>query len=188
MAPSWAASARAAAGAASESVRPRGSDPLLGARFRVEIHSINVAGFSEVSGLEAQVEVEEYQEGGENTHTHRLPTRVTYPNLVLRRGFVDARLWAWFYQTARIVDIRMRSGGASGRSSADGSGESDDEKYNVALVLCDTAGADVCRWGFRNAYPVRWEGPGLQADQGAVAVEAVELTHEGLMYEGVPPG
>lgn len=176
-----------AGGKASQGARPRASDPYLGARFRVEIDSINVAGFSEVSGLEAQVEVEEYQEGGENAFTHRLPTRVTHPNLVLRRGFVDAQLWTWFYRTTRAVDVRKPAGGEGENEGAEESAPPGVQRCHVAVVLCDPAGADVCRWGFADAYPVRWEGPGLQADQGAVAVEAVELTHEGVTYEGVPP-
>lgn len=186
MTPAWDAGMQAGENAARESARPRTPDPYLGVRFRVEIDSINVAGFSEVSGLEAQIEVEEYQEGGENTYTHRLPARVTYPNLVLRRGFVDSQLWTWFDRTASAVDVRKGSGGEGG--SVDDPERSGSQRYDVGVVLCDPTGADVCRWGFAKAYPVRWEGPGLQADQGAVAVEAVELTHQGMTYQSVPSG
>jgi phage tail-like protein len=144
-------------------------------RFRVDIDSVGVAGFSEVSGLEAEVETEEYREGGVNTHTHRIPTRVTYPNLVLRRGVAAPHeLWEWLRRTAAVVDIPKQ---------ADGDGERrrlQPQRKDLQVVLLDPTGADACRWAFRRAYPVRWEGPELRADQGTVAIETLELTHEGV--------
>lgn len=153
--------------------RPR--DPYLGTRFRVEIDSVGVAGFSEVTGLEAEIETEEYREGGVNTHVHRIPTRVTYPNLVLRRGVAAPHeLWEWLRRTAAVVDVPRQADGDGARPRLAA------QRKDLEVALLDPTGAVACRWEFLGAYPVRWEGPELQADRGTVAIETLELTHEGV--------
>lgn len=143
-------------------------DPYLGFRFRVEVDSLVVAGFSEVTGLELGMQPEEYEEGGVNTHTHRLPTRYTQPNVVLRRGLTDSReLWDWI---ENAVNGRI-------------------ERRNGRVILLDSTGELSWGWSFRDAYPVRWAGPELRADQGAVAIETLELAHEGVTkMNGLPGG
>ena len=134
-------------------------DPYLGFRFRVEMDGLLVAGFSEVSGIEIRMEPESYDEGGRNGRQRQLPTRYTHPNLVLERGLTDSReLWEW---TKNAIDGRI-------------------ERKNGRILLLDTAGETSWDWVFTDAYPVRWTGPTLQADQGAVAVETLELVHEGF--------
>lgn len=135
------------------------TDPYLNFKFRVEIDAIIVAGFTDVSGLEAEMKPEEYEEGGVNTHPHRLPGRFEYPNVVLTRGLTDyAGFWSWIE--------RVRS-------------ESVDRKH-VSIYLLDADGTQRWGWEARNAYPVTWRGPEFRADDGAVAMETVELAHEGL--------
>ena len=136
-------------------------DPYLAFRFLVEVEGLIVAGFSEVSGLEAEVEPFDYHEGGVNDHVHRLPGPATYPNLVLRRGLTDFdNLWSWHQDVRRGV-IRRRNGSV--------------------LLYGDLAeGQALWRWNFVGAYPVRWVGPELRADAAAVAVETLELAHRGL--------
>jgi hypothetical protein len=76
--------------------RDGSKDPYLGCRFVVEIDSLTVGGFSEVSGLVVEVETEDYQEGGVNDYVHKLPKGIKYPNLVLKRGITDSdELWKW---------------------------------------------------------------------------------------------
>ena len=141
----------------------RRQDPYLGFRFRVELGSRFVAGFSEVSGLEIQMEPEEYEEGGLNSHTHRLPTRYSQPNVVLKRGLTDSRkLWEWI-TSALNENIERKSG---------------------RIILLNSAGEQSRDWSFTGAYPVRWAGPELQADQGAVAIETLELAHDGFATVG----
>ena len=65
-------------------VRPL--EPFLAFNFAVEIEGLLVGGFSEVSGLESTIEVEEYREGGVNGFVHKLPGATTHANLVLRHG------------------------------------------------------------------------------------------------------
>jgi phage tail-like protein len=139
------------------------TDPYVGFRFLVEIDSLVVAGFSEVSGLETEMSPEEYEEGGVNRFTHKLPGRVSHPNLVLRRGLTDSRaLWAWMQETV----LRVGDGSVPRR--------------NVRVMVLDSTGAESRAWVFLNAYPVKWTGPELSAGDASVAIESLELVHEGL--------
>ena len=141
--------------------------PYLDYRFAVELDALIVAGFAEVSGLERELETEEYEEGGVNHFTHSLPTRVSYPTLTLERGVTDStELWDWAERAANGLI----------------------ERKNVRVIILDEQGQEARGWEFRDAYPVRWAGPELSAEQGAVAMEALELTHRGISrLEGLPP-
>lgn len=143
-------------------------DPYLDFRFQVEIDSLVVGGFSSVSGLEAELETEQYQQGGVNDHSETLPKRFGHSNLTLERGLTDAvELWGW------VRNVRR------GRF----------ERKNVRVVLLDERGAETWGWECRNAYPVRWAGPELSGDGNSVAVESLELAHDGVRrMEGMPTG
>lgn len=133
--------------------RPNGSF-----RFRVELDGIEVAGFSEVSGLQAETEYEEYFEGGLNSHPHRFAKRTKYPPLVLKRGVTDAwELWEWYEDVINGKIVRKTG----------------------AIAMVDLAGNELRRWDFSGAYPVKWHGPDFNASQSAVAIETLELVHDG---------
>jgi phage tail-like protein len=138
------------------------TDPLLAFRFEVRIGGLAVGGFSECSGLQLETDVQDYPEGGVNGYVRKLPTRTRQANLRLRRGIVDRTLWDWYYELTQGV-VRRRSG---------------------SVVVHDPSGADaVAVWRFDNAFPAKWLGPELNATQNQVAVETVELCHEGLVRE-----
>ena len=143
-------------------------NPYTGYRFLIQIESLIVAGFSQVTGLEVRMEPESYQEGGVNTHSHKLPTRYEHGNLELRRGLTDSQgLYRWI-QDGVSGQIRRRDG---------------------IIFLLDSEGLPSWGWAFRNAYPVRWAGPELQAEQASVAIETLELAHDGLSkVPGLPAG
>src|SRR3546814_11081251 len=63
--------------------------------------SLPVAGFTEVSGLDVEIEILEHVEGGLNDHVHRLPTRAKTGTLTLKRGIVDRRVWDWCWDTVQ---------------------------------------------------------------------------------------
>src|SRR4051794_24639341 len=112
------------------------SDPYLAFNFLVEIDGLAVGGFDEVTGLQAEVEVFDYREGGQNEFVHRLAGPVRYPaSLVLRRGLTAADTFvSWFEEVAREL-VTRRSG---------------------AIVLLDAAVGHAWRWNFYGAYPIRW--------------------------------
>lgn len=134
-------------------------DPYLAYSFIVEIDGLASGGFSEVTGLGAELEVTDYREGGV-TLMHRLPGPTRHSgNLVLRRGLTDAtELWDWWRDAAAGV-IRRR---------------------NASVLLLGGRRTVVRRWDVVGAYPVRWVGPELRAGTPAVAVETLELAHRGL--------
>jgi phage tail-like protein len=133
--------------------------PFGAFNFAVEIEGLLVGGFSQVDGLESDVEVEEYREGGVNGFVHKLPGHTSHANLVLRHGLTAvSTLWNWYDSTSRGVISRR----------------------NGTIMLLDRRQIPVMWWNFRNALPVRWSGPALNAQSDEVGVESVELIHEGL--------
>jgi phage tail-like protein len=137
------------------------NDPYLAYNFLVEIEDLIVGGFTEVTGLEVEVEVEEYAEGGQNEFVHKLPGRTKYSqNLTLKHGLTDIdTLWNW-HQDVTQGKIERRNG---------------------SIYLLDALGLPAMWWDFREAYPVKWTGPQLQADSATVAVETIELVHRGIV-------
>lgn len=134
-------------------------DPYLAFNFKVEIRGLVVAGFSEVSGLQAETEIEDYREGGLNNYVHKLAKLTKYPNLVLKRGLTDSDVfWQW-YQKVIAGSIQRQNG---------------------SVILLDTTSAEKWRWNFSQAYPVKWVGPDFKADGNSIAIETLELVHNGI--------
>jgi phage tail-like protein len=134
--------------------------------FKVEIGTnLEIGEFRECTGLSAEREILEYTEGGNNDFVHKLPGRVKFPNLVLKRGITDQKkLLKWFWDT---------------RSSP--------KLATVTVTLFDSTGTDARMWAFENAYPVKWAGPNLNAGSDAAATETLEIAHGGFaggMVEG----
>jgi len=135
----------------------------------VEINGVVVAEFTEVSGLEAEVEVFEYIEGGNNLFTHKLPGRVKYPNVTLKHGITDTTdLWDWFYM---VMNRKAEEG------------KEPIEHKNITLVQYNDSVTVKRRWHLANAYPVKWTGPSFKADENAITIEAIELVHQGLTMD-----
>jgi len=135
-------------------------DPYLDFNFLVEIDSVTVAGFSEADLPEGRIEAVAYREGSDKTSAARLlPGRVEYGPLVLRRGFNgDGQLFQWWQAVAQgTVDRR-----------------------NVSVVLLDEQRQQVARWNLHRAWPSKWTGPALRALGNEVAIETLELVHEGI--------
>lgn len=124
-----------------------------------DVLSSALAGFSECSGLELSMQPEEYKEGGNNAAVLKFPSRITWGNLTLRRGLgVSTDLWDWHY------------GFVEGRG----------KRRDGVIVLLDEARQPARMWCFRRALPVKLSGLQLNASQSAVAIEAIEIAHEGI--------
>lgn len=134
-------------------------DPYRNFRFLVQIDGFSQAGFSECSGLASEIAVIEYREGGEATSARKLPGRVSFHDITLKRGVTNSReLYDWHLAALQgQVDRR-----------------------NVVIVLMDEAGNEVARWRIRNAWPRKWEGPNLNAMGNDVALETLTLTCESI--------
>ena len=124
-----------------------------------------MAAFSEVSGLELSMEVEEYHAGGFNDGVLKFPGRVKWSNLVMKRGLLAKRdpmdtsdLWTWY------------------EAYLDGRGV----RKDGIIVLLDQDRKPKITWSFRRGLPLRWSGPSLNATQSQVAIETIEIAHEGV--------
>jgi phage tail-like protein len=135
------------------------SDPFPSHIFAVEIGGVVMATFSECSGLQGEVEVFEYQEGGENGYVHRLPGRTKWTNLSLKRGLTDCpSLYEWYSDALRNKIVRQE----------------------ISVVVYNQGGTEVRRWNVRAAYPVKWVGPQLKAGASEIAIETLDIAHHGI--------
>ena len=135
-------------------------DPYGNFNFLVEIDGITRAAFHEASGFDSSVDVIEHREGGDATTPRKLPGMAKYANIVLKRGITDdAQLFQWHRD---VVNGTV-------------------QRKNGSIVLLDNAGAEKVRWNFFNAWPAKWTGPSLTAEGNDVAIETLELAHEGLV-------
>ena len=145
----------------------RGPDPSPSFRFHVKIDGVDVARFSECNGLDFDMEVFDYKEGGLNSRLHRLPGRWKYTNLNLKKGIAkDGKpLWDWVQEVVK--------GSNTGQFST----------HPVTITLYDVTGKTPLReWNYVDAYPIKWAASALSADQNAIAIETLTLAHQGLDF------
>ncbi|MBK1699388.1 phage tail protein [Thiococcus pfennigii] len=137
-------------------------DPFGAHSFLVEIDGIARAAFQQASGFDSTVEVVEYREGGDNQTTQKLPGRVTYSNIQLKRGVTDdLDLHDWHQKVVAGEDMK-------------------NVRRNGSIVLLNRRGDEVARWNFVRAWPTKYDGPDLNAEASEIAVETLELAHEGV--------
>jgi len=141
----------------------RDIDPYASFNFLLEIDSVQVGGFAECSGLQVDIKTFDYKEGGRNNSTLKFPEHASYGNVTLKCGVtVSNQLIGWQLDAAA---------GRFGRSS---------EGENFAIILRDEQGNAVKRWNLVRAFPVSWKGPDLKATGGEIAIESLEIAHEGI--------
>jgi phage tail-like protein len=135
-------------------------DVFISYKFWVEIESDLVAGFTECSGIQAEAEVMDWLEGGENTAVLKFPGRTKYANITLKHGFTDStKLWAWFTKVLKGTP----------------------ERKPLTIIMFDSQGKRKRTWNFNRAFPVKWQGPSLKSNGNEIAIETVEFAHEGLL-------
>lgn len=117
-------------------------------------------GFSECSGLDMAQSDEKLHEGGRNDTELRFPTRTTWTNLTLKRGMsrISQSGWDWLY----------------------GFGDGKTKRMDGLVMLLDDRHLPHNVWTFKRAFPVKFTGPSMNALGKEVAVEKLELAHEGL--------
>ena len=134
-------------------------DPIGGYNFQVEIDGITRAGFQECNGLDSSSNAIEYREGTDPPTTRKLPGLVSYSTITLKWGTTgDAELWDW---RKKVADGKI-------------------ERKNGSIVMLDHTGEEQARWNFREAWPTKWSGPSFNATGTDVAIEELEIAHEGL--------
>jgi phage tail-like protein len=140
-------------------------DPFQGYNFAVEMNGITRMGFKQCSGLDSTTAAVKYREGTDATLAQRqLPGLLTFSNITLQRGITnDHALWDW------------RNSIASGASPS--------QRMNISIILNDNAGNEQIRWNIINAWPTKWTGPSFDATSDTIAIEQLELVHEGVVVQ-----
>ena len=130
--------------------------PFKNFNFLAQIDGFADVGFSECTGLGSSVSVIEYREGGDHL-VRKLPGLRKYANITLKRGVMRSNeLLDWH---KKILDGLP-------------------DRRNGSIVLLDDARQEVVRWNFLNAFPIKWDGPNLNAKGNDVAIESLELCCE----------
>ena len=138
----------------------RDTDPFASFNFLLEIDGIVKAGFSEVTGLNSESNVIEYREGNEGITPRKLSGLNKFGNVTLKRGVShDVDMFNW-HKDVMDGDIRRVT--------------------SMSIVLRDEKQTEAVRWNLLNAWPVKWMGPDLKANASEIAIEALEITHEGI--------
>lgn len=135
-------------------------DPYFGYNFAVELDGITRMGFKGCTGLDSSTTSTKYREGTDTSLAQReLPSLLSHSAITLTRGITDDRaLWDW------------RNDIAQGKGT----------RHDISIVLRNDTGEEKIRWNLKNAFPTKWSGPSFDATADAVAIETLELTHEGV--------
>lgn len=140
--------------------------PFAAFNFRVEIdvegRLLCQAAFSKCSGLEVTMEPKTYREGGNNVTQFQLSGPVTYGQLTLKRGMTSSfDLWKWFRDATNPAYYGLRA------------------KTGVLVQRTDRSGV-VATFKLRNCLPVKLKAPSLNATEGGLAIEELQVAYEGL--------
>lgn len=139
--------------------------PFGNFNFRVLVNNDEViGGFSDVSGLNAEVNIAEYRAGNSpENHAMKIPGVHKFENVTLKRGIVDsASFWDWMTETWNTGPLAKR---------------------DVRIVMLDEAHEDVQQWVLKGATPVKYTGPSLSGAGGTeVAMEEWALAYDKLEF------
>lgn len=144
--------------------------PPTGFCFRVAFIDVDGTGedaeqrFQEVSGLSYEILTEELNEGGENRFSHKLPKKIKYPNLVLKRGLLkNTALQKWFESAIdTFFDVLVY----------------DFKPKDILITLLDEADNPVAIWNVVQAYPLKWSTSDLKASDNSIVIETLELAYQ----------
>jgi len=137
-------------------------DPYRNCRFLLEIDSITQAGFSEATIPDSTQDPIEYREGNEIPTSRKIPGLIKYGNLTLKWGITDSLdLYNW----RKLVE----------------QGKMSEARRNMAVVLMNEEGNPASRWEFSAAWPSKYDAPDLNAKGTDIAIETLEIVHEGMV-------
>lgn len=139
-------------------------DPIVSAWFGVEFQGQVVGAFRECTGLGSENEVVEYKASGPKGEfiIKKVPGRMKWNNITLKRGITDAMdMWKW----RKLVE----------------DGKIGEARKNGSIVMYNQQGTEIARWNFVAAWPAKLNGPAANAGNNEVAIEELEITHEGYL-------
>jgi phage tail-like protein len=132
-------------------------------RWYLELDGIQEGVFRDVAGLESETAVIEHRVTGKsgNLIVHKIPGELKWSNLVLRRGITD---------DTRLHDWRKKIE----------EGQIETNRKNGTITCFAPDNSVVAKYTFKRAWCCKWKGPGLDASKNELAIEEIELAHEGL--------
>ena len=141
------------------------NDTHSGYNFLITIDGVSDNGqaasgsFSEISGLDGEVQPIDYREGGDNSFARKIPGLKKYTNITCKRGITrNVEFWNWVLA------------GVQGQG----------QRANGSILLLDENRQKIMRWNFRRGWACKYTGPGLNAANNEIAMESLEICHEGL--------
>jgi phage tail-like protein len=137
--------------------------PVPKFHFQVEWGGAKI-GFTEVTGLEVSTEVIEYRDGASpEYHKIKMPGMQKFTNITLKRGIFqgDNDYFNW-WNTVALNTI---------------------ERRDVVISLLNENHEPVVVFKVKNAWPVKVQSTDLKADGNEVAIESIEIAHEGLVIQ-----
>ena len=137
----------------------RENDPLSSYNFLVESGGVLRAGFNECTGLNSENDAIDYREGNEDIVVRKLPGLKKFGNVTLKRGVSVGQDFFEWRKTVTDGDIDRR---------------------DISIILLDEKRNEQVRYNLTAAWPVKWTGPEFKAGANEVAVESLELVHEGV--------
>jgi phage tail-like protein len=137
--------------------------PLVKFHFQVEWGGTTI-GFTEVSGLDVETEVVEYRQGASLEYSKiKMPGMQKFSNITLKRGTFasDNEFFSW-WNTVQLNKI---------------------ERRDITISLLNEEHEPVITWKVKNAWPAKVQSTDLKADGNEVAIESMEIVHEGLTIQ-----
>jgi phage tail-like protein len=141
----------------------------LASTFVVDVDGTTIGHFTEVQGLQLEIETETIEEGGVNSFVHTVPGRMKWPNITLKRGITDSdALFQWMEE-----------------SSGDGFTKNGDKvtRSTMGITLLAPDGQALREWSVEGALPIKWSGPTFAASNDDILSEELEIAHHGFRSE-----
>jgi phage tail-like protein len=148
------------------SATPLGGDVPTADAFLFEVDGVEIGVFREVHGLQVSVGVEEIREGGQNGFVRKVPGRMSWPNVVFKRGLT---------QTDALFDWLSKSSGEGFASKGNKL-----VRTTGAITALDSQGSRLRAWEFTDVFPVRWKGPDFETGRNEPLEEELEIAHHGF--------
>jgi phage tail-like protein len=142
----------------------RETDPFASFNFMIESGGLIQAGFSECTGLNSETNIVEYREGKDDPSVRKLTGLSKFNNVTLKRGVgIGRQMFEWRRMVTDPTDEGPR-----------------EPRRNISILLLDENRKERVRYNLKNAWPSKWTGPDFKAAANEVAIEQLEITHEGV--------
>jgi phage tail-like protein len=137
-------------------------DPYVNSRFKLQLGSIQQASFAECAIADTTTDPIEYRTGDDPGTVRKQPGLTKYGNITLKWGLTDSKvIWEW---RKKVIDGKVAEARITG-----------------SIIIQDEEGNDKIQWDFKDGWPSKYDPADLNAKGNDIAIETLEITHEGLI-------